>query len=173
MKILFYTILILLITSFQVEHKHIIIGDSQTPYIDNQTTKSSRISTKYGISSLWRPGINVSWLITSVLSYPTNPNIESVVICIGTNGAFSKHDNVKKLIEVIKLKFPNSKLYVVQGSWGWGGNKNVKIDDVKSYYKRFSDLGVVVIKTPIGCVEPHGNIPIYKVIGKEIDELIK
>ena len=72
-----------------------------------------------------------------------------MVICIGTNGAFSKHDNVKKLIEVIKLKFPNSKLYVVQGSWGWGGNKNVKIDDVKSYYKRFSDLGVVVIKTRV------------------------
>jgi len=38
----------------------------------------------------------------------------------------------------------------------------------------FSDAGVKVLTNAIGSVnDPHGNLPIYATIGKEIDESIK
>ena len=41
------------------------------------------------------------------------------------------------------------------------------------YYDKFSELGVTIVPTPIGAVEPHGDRPSYKQIGKELDDLIK
>jgi len=164
-NIILFTILFI-ISSFNTIDKHIIIGDSQTPYIDSQSSDVTK--------SIWKRGIDVKWLTSKISSQNINQNVETVIICIGTNGAFSKQDNIKKLVETVKIKFPNSKLYVVQGSWGWGDNRRVKINDIKSYYKQFSDLDVIVLETAIGHVkDPHSNLQVYKKIGKEIDDLIK
>ena len=43
---------------------------------------------------------------------------------------------------------------------------------VKAYYKIFEENGVKVIDPPIGKIEPHGNKPIYKEIGKKLDSLV-
>jgi hypothetical protein len=44
---------------------------------------------------------------------------------------------------------------------------------VDNYYQKFKDEGANVLKTAIGSVkDPHGNLPIYKEIGKEIDNLL-
>jgi hypothetical protein len=152
--------------------KSIIIGDSQTPFVDNASEKVSRISTTPGMSSLWQGGKTLTWLISAIEKYPTDITIGDVVFCIGTNGGYSSKDNVEKLITLTKEKFPNSKLYAVQGSWGWGGIKDVTETRVRTYYKRFEELGVTIIEPPIGKIEPHGNKPIYKVIGKELDSLL-
>ena len=152
--------------------KSIIIGDSQTPFVDNASEKVSRISTTPGMSSLWQGGKTLTWLISALEKYPTDITIGDVVFCIGTNGGYSSKDNVEKLITLTKEKFPNSKLYAVQGSWGWGGIKDVTETRVRTYYKRFEELGVTIIEPPIGKIEPHGNKPIYKVIGKELDSLL-
>ena len=155
------------------KEKNYIIGDSQTPFIDKNSLKAKRISEESGKQSLWKGGQNLNWLKSAVDEYPISPDVNSIIINIGTNGGFSSNDNVKGLIDSIKMKFPNADLYAVQGSWGWGGNKNVTEEKVKSYYDNFRALGVKVFSTAIGSVsDPHGNLPIYSVIGKEIDETI-
>lgn len=155
------------------DSKSIIIGDSQTPFIANQSKQASLLGKVGGENSLWKGGMGVDWLKNAVSKYPTSKNIKSVIISIGTNGGFNKSDDIKGLTQQLKRAFPNAKLFVVQGSWGWGGNKGITTTSVKSYYDKFSAEGVKVISTPIGVVsDPHSNLPVYKEIGKNIDSSI-
>lgn len=153
--------------------KNYIIGDSQTPFFDINSTKVKRISEQSGKSSLWEGGQNLSWLKSAVQEYPVSPDVNSITINIGTNGGFNTNDDVSGLISALKNKFPNAKLYAVQGSWGWGYNDDVTEQQVKNYYDKFRQLGVKVISPAIGNVNnPHGNLPIYATIGKELDKAI-
>ena len=150
-----------------------VIGDSQTPFIDKNSSKVSKISDNQGKESLWKGGVGLNWLKDAVSAYPVSPNVNSIFINIGTNGGFNKGEDVKGLVDQVRSKFPNAKLYAIQGSWGWGGNKNVTLSKVNDYYKKFSDAGVTVLTNAIGSVnDPHGNLPIYATIGKEIDSLV-
>lgn len=153
---------------------HIVIGDSQSPYIANASEKAKLLSAVGTESSLWQGGKTVYWLIGALNKYSVNLEVGSVILSIGTNGGFGKFlkDDVETLISLVKIKFPNAKLYAVQGSWGWGGLKNIKEYEVRNYYQRYKDLGVIIVEPPIGNIEPHGNKPIYKVIGKNLDSLI-
>ena len=132
------------------------------------------LSTAGSESSLWLGGKTVSWLIGALRKYKGNVNVASVVLSIGTNGGFGKfiNDDVNTLILLTNQKFPNAKVYAVQGSWGWGGLKNIKESEVRLYYQKYAELGVIIVEPPIGNIEPHGNKPIYKVIGKNLDSLI-
>lgn len=161
-------------TIVSVDSLHLVIGDSQSPYIANASDSLELLSTAGSESSLWLGGKTVSWLIGALRKYKGNVNVASVVLSIGTNGGFGKfiNDDVNTLILLINQKFPNAKVYAVQGSWGWGGLKNIKESEVRSYYQRYKQLGVIIVEPPIGNIEPHGNKPIYKVIGKNLDSLI-
>jgi flavodoxin len=151
--------------------KNYIIGDSQTPFIDNASEKAKRIKEKGGEDALWLGGMGLKWLKGAVDKYPVSSDVNSIIINIGTNGGFSQKDDIAGLVTSLKTKFPNAKLYAVKGSWGWGGIKNKTESQVNEYYDIFEDNGVEVFKTAIGKVkDPHGNLPIYKTIGKEIDE---
>lgn len=158
-----------------LKQKNIIIGDSQTPYVDMNTTKASRISNTDGPESLWKGGVTVNWLMSSLEKFARTPNVENVVIVIGTNGMFGKlfNDDIPGLFKLLKIKFPNAKFFAVQGSWGWGGLAKVKEENVRKYYKKFQDEGATIIEPPIGNIEPHGNRPVYSLIGTEIDRLIE
>lgn len=154
----------------------IIIGDSQTPFITKQSKKIQMIggfSYKGGEEKLWEGNRDLKWLKKAVSKYPVSKNISNVVINIGTNGAFSKNDDVNGLIDEVERVFPNAKLFAVQGSWGWGANTSVTPQKVKEYYDRFKNRGVVVVNPPIGAIEPHGHKPIYKEIGKNLDSLLQ
>lgn len=157
-----------------VDSLHLVIGDSQSPYIANASDSVDLISTVGGESSLWLGGKTVSWLIGALNKYKENNKVASVVLSIGTNGGFGKFikDDVPTLIFLVKQKFPNAKIYAVQGSWGWGGLKNIKESEVRTYYEKYAELGVIIVEPPIGNIEPHGNKPIYKVIGRNLDSLI-
>jgi hypothetical protein len=156
----------------ELPQKNIIIGDSQSPYVDWGSESFNLISTKGSQSSLWLGGKSLSWLLEAVKIYSVDTLVTNLAICIGTNGGFNKKDNISELVTECKLKFPNSKLFVIQGSWGWGGVSNKTETQVRDYYKKFSELGVVVVEPPIGKIEPHGKKPIYKVIGKNLDSLV-
>lgn len=151
---------------------NIVIGDSQSPYVANGSDKFDLISTQGGESSLWLGGKTLSWLLDSVKKHKGSEQVDNIAICIGTNGAFNTNDNISGLVSELKKKFPNAELFAIQGSWGWGGVKNVTEKKVKTYYKIFEDNGVKVIDPPIGKIEPHGNKPIYKEIGKKLDSLV-
>lgn len=157
--------------------KNIIIGDSQTPYIDNASVKASKIGEQGSEDTLWKGGMGLSWLKKAVEKYPISPDVNSVTINIGTNGGFNPNDDVEGLVSEVRRKFPNAKILAVQGSWKWkvkkGGNQNVTQEMVDRYYNMFRNVGVTVLNTAIGKVDnPHGNIPIYKKIGAELDSLI-
>lgn len=152
--------------------KNIIIGDSQTPYVDMNTTKASTISSVGGESSLWLGGMGVPWLINALNNYPkAEKNVENVITVIGTNGNYGSvfNESIPSLFSAIKNKFPNAKVLVVQGSWGWGGLKNTTEKKVRDYYTKFEKEGGKLIEPPIGNIEPHSNQPVYKKIGAAID----
>jgi hypothetical protein len=155
--------------------KHIIIGDSQTPYVDNGSKLANRISNSPGRKSLWQSGKTMNWLTSAVNDYKVDSTICSVIIVIGTNGGFGKYikDEPDKLFLAVRKKFPLCKIYAVQGSWGWGGLKSIKEKHVRDYYNQWVKFGVTVIEPPIGKIEPHGMKPVYKEIGRNIDSLIR
>lgn len=152
--------------------KNIVIGDSQTPFVANGSSKFDLLGSKGSEDSLWLGGSTLSWLKKAVTKHKGADNIKNIAICTGTNGAFNIKDDVSGLVSEIKSKFPNANLFVIQGSWGWGGVSNVKESKVRKYYKKFEDNGVELIEPPIGNIEPHGNKPIYKTIGANLDSKV-
>ena len=153
--------------------KSIIIGDSQTPFIAKQSQKIKMLGSVGGENVLWKGGMGLKWLKDAVTKYPVSNDVKNVVINIGTNGGFNANEDIAGLINELKRVFPKSKFYAVKGSWGWGGNKSITEQKVNAYYDKFKNNGVIILNTAIGSVtDPHGNLPIYKQIGKEIDNEI-
>ena len=153
--------------------KNYIIGDSQTPLIDNKSQKVKRFGEQGGMQNLWEGSKGLSWLKQAVDKYPITADVNSIVINIGTNGGFNASEDIAGLVSSIRSKFPNAKLYAVKGSWGWGGNKFTTQQQVDTYYNKFSNLGVTLIPTAIGVTSnPHNNLPVYVTIGREIDSII-
>ena len=56
----------------EIDSLHIVIGDSQSPYIANASEKAKLLSTTGGESSLWLGGRTVSWLIGALKKYKLN-----------------------------------------------------------------------------------------------------
>jgi hypothetical protein len=150
--------------------KNYIIGDSQTPLLDKNSIKAKKIGDDGNESNLWKGGKGLSWLKDAVDKYPIESDVNSIIINIGTNGGFNSKEDVSGLVNSIKQKFPNAKLFAVKGSWGWGGNKDVTESKVNAYYDKFKSEGVEIIEPAIGSTDnPHSNLPIYATIGAEID----
>jgi hypothetical protein len=144
---------------------NIIIGDSQTPYVDKNSKKVERVV------GLWKGGIDVPVLTKMVQRHKVSTNVQNVFLCIGTNDLYVDK-GIEKLFKSLWVTFPNAKIYVIQGSWGWGGLKRTKYEKVKKYYKRYEELGGIIIGPPIGKGDPHCNCPVYKEIGKVIDNIL-
>ena len=144
--------------------QNIIIGDSQVPFIDAQTTKAVRVP------ALWKGGIAVNELTRMVQNYPLSTTVRNVIISIGTNDRYS--GDVKALYRILKYRFPYAKFYVVPGSWGWGGVKRITLKEVNLYYKKHTTEGAFVIPLQIGPGDPHGHKPSYVLIGTYLDEIL-
>ena len=146
---------------------NIIIGDSQTGLVSKNSSKVQLID------ELQEGGKGVGWLRDQVAAYPVSPNVNNVVLCIGVNGGYSSKGSAEKgLFTALNKTFPNAKIYAVQGSWAWGSylKKPVTEKQVRTYYKNYyQDNGAILIEPPIGPGDPHGNKPVYKLIGAEID----
>jgi hypothetical protein len=134
------------------------------------------LSNQQGEGSLWKGGKGVKWLKSAVSKYPISPRIQNVVINIGTNGGFNKKDDIKGLYTELKRVFPNARFLQLQGSWGWGGNRNVTEAQVKEYYKGYEKEGAIIVYPAKGYVatdrEAHTNRPVLAKIGAEVDRLI-
>ena len=107
-----------------------------------------------------------------VLNYKTSPEIKNIVLCIGTNNNFQT-GNIKELFKVVKRTFPNATIYVIKGSWGWGGNRRITEERVDNYYKKYEQQGGIIINPAIGNNEPHQDLAVYKTIGNKIDTILK
>ena len=154
--------------------KSIVIGDSVSILISKNNSKAKIIGTSQTEKNLWKSGIHLNWLKDAVKKYPVTSNVGNVVISIGANGGYNPKEDIAGLLSTLKKTFPNAKFYIVKGSWGWGNIKSVTESKVNIYYDKFKKLGATIIPTPIGKTNnPHTNLPVYKVIGKEIDKAIK
>jgi flavorubredoxin len=145
--------------------KNILIGDSQTFYLAKHTNKVKIIK------KLAKSGIGVVKLNLKVTSYPINRQVETVTLSIGVNDGYNDK-GIKDLVNTIKRTFPNSKIFIVQGSWGWGKVRKIQRDKITHYYKKFEDLGCTIISTPIGHGDPHRDKKVYKEIIKKLEECI-
>jgi hypothetical protein len=126
--------------------KNIVIGDSHAVMIGAKV-KNATVPTQLAHS-----GWNVYNLIDALLIYPVSPDVSKVFLSIGTNSGYNKNDNIESLVSKIYAKFPNAKLYVFKGSYGWSGkyeNVNAK-SDISPYYQRFSYLGATVLNNGLG-----------------------
>ncbi len=162
----------------------IVIGDSTVPYVakgaglpEGPKAKSATVAG----GGLWFGGIWIGTLLKFANEYKNiDSNVKNVIVTIGTNGAFGRSTkNVKDLISRLKVLFPKAKILVVKGAYG---NKltaypilqAVKQSTVDAFYSDFTDNGAVVMPTPIGNVtDCHGHLPVYKTIGKEIQQNLK
>jgi hypothetical protein len=144
---------------------NIVIGDSQTPYVDLNSKKVVKVV------GLWKKGIRVPELTKMIKRHNVSPIIQNVFLCIGTNDLYYRN-GVEKLFNSICVTFPNAKIYVIQGSWGWGNLRHTRYGKVKKYYKRYEELGGTIIEPPIGKGDPHHNSPVYKKIGEVIDNML-
>jgi hypothetical protein len=154
--------ILLLFTVLSFSQEHILIGDSQTYYLAQHSTKIKRIS------KLSQSGIGVVQLIYKVRLYPVSPNVKSVSVCIGVNDAY-KDRGVQQLFIRLKNTFPNAHFYIIQGSWGWGKVRRMNQNNLDKYYKHFPGT---IIYPAIGKGDPHRNKKVYKTIMKSLENQI-
>ena len=154
--------------------KSIVIGNSVSIWVSKNNSVAKVLSPEESEKTLWKTGINVSWLKTAVSKYPTSNDIGNVVVSIGANSGYNKDEDIKGLMDVLKKTFPKADFFIVKGSWGWGNIKSVSEARINEYYALFTEEGAKVIKTGVGKTDnPHTNLPVYKIIGKEIESAIK
>lgn len=157
--------ILLFLTAITYSQQHILIGDSQTYFLAKYSTKIKRVP------KLSQPNIGVVELTSKVRLYPVSPHVNSVSVCIGVNDGY-KDKGVQQLLVRIKNTFPNAKIYIIQGSWGWGKVKKANQDTLNKYYKQYIDSGCILISPSIGRGDPHEDKIIYKIIAKSLESQI-
>lgn len=157
--------ILLLFTFVTYSQQHIIIGDSQTYILAKHSTKIKRVP------KLSQAGIGVVQLTSKVRLYPVSPYVNSVSVCIGVNDGY-KDRGVQQLLVRIKNTFPNAKIFIIQGSWGWGRVRKANQNTLDKYYKQYIDSGCILISPAIGKGDPHKDKNIYKIIIKCLESQI-
>jgi hypothetical protein len=145
--------------------QHILIGDSQTYYLSRHSTKIKRVP------QLSQSGIGVLQLTAKIRLYPVSPQVNSVSLCIGVNDGY-KDRGVKELLVRIKNTFPNAKIFIIQGSWGWSTVKKANQNTLNKYYKQYINSGCILISPAIGRGDPHRDKNVYKIIMKSLESQI-
>jgi hypothetical protein len=153
--------------------RNFMVGDSHAVGI------GSRISNLITDKLLAKGGWRVSNLINALNTYPVTFDVKNVFISIGTNGQFSKNDNLDLLVKTLKQKFPNAKFYVFVGSYGWSGSlsRAASLANAQTYYQRLKNLGVTVLNSQLGyhptdALAHSTNTPEAKKIIAEITNII-
>jgi len=166
----------------------ILIGDSLTYSLHANTKNIQPIGEdgRYTSFSRWGVGWSTKDLLERINTMTIDTSITRVFISIGTNGLFTDLPSapISKLVTVIKQKYPIAQIYVVQGSYGWGTNKDGAIyggvrvsniqDKIKQYYDIWKANGVTVVDNPpiYATAHPDGNTPGIKTAGGAIEKII-
>ena len=149
----------LLMISIVCSQTHsVIIGDSQVRYIAMNSNKAE------ALIRLTQSGIGLKKLNEKVKGYEVSKAVENVFVCIGVNDNYKYHE--VGFMKNLKRVFPNAKIYMIKGSYGWGNAPRFKPE----YYDNFK---TTVLKNGIGKGDPHHNKRSYKLIGQEIDNIIE
>ena len=120
---------------------NIIIGDSLCPLLAAKITNASLLSRDSGEKSLWKGGMGVSWLKDAVSKYRISPNIQNVVVNIGTNGGFKLKDDIKGLTLIpislySKGRYIKVSIAVARGKKVFDKRETIKKRDVDREIRR-------------------------------------
>lgn len=154
--------ILILFSVFTFSQEHILIGDSQTYLLTKHSTQIKQIKR------LCQPGIGVIELNRKTLKYPISPTVKTVSICIGVNDGY-KDRGISILVSTIKRTFPNARLFIIQGSWGWGTVRRANQNTLDRYYKQFTGT---IIHPAIGKGDPHRDKKVYRIIMKNLESRI-
>lgn len=124
--------------------RNIFIGDSHAIGL------GSKINGAEVDTSITKVGWSSYNVINALKNYPVSNDVGRVFLSVGTNGGFSLSDDTDTLVGLLKDKFPNAKLYVIKGSYGWGSNTSISKSKYDSYYNRFAKDGVNVLQNELG-----------------------
>jgi hypothetical protein len=155
-----YILILFSVLTFSQEH--ILIGDSQTYLLARHSTEIKQVK------QLCQSGIGVVKLNRKTLKYPVSPAVKSVCVCIGVNDGY-KDRGISILVNTIKRTFPNARLFIIQGSWGWGTVRRMDQSNLDRYYKQFPGT---IIHPAIGKGDPHRDKKVYKTIIKSLESQI-
>jgi hypothetical protein len=150
-------------------------GNSITQTTNTTTTNTVSTSKSITIGDSISVGVNgvyrsislinnpilstVGWTINNLVETLKKPNVavnksvKNVVLSIGSNNNWTLQiTKQNELIALIKSKYPDAKLYILNGSYGWG---NLKVDitntdsvwenKITTYIKVYKDNGFTVV----------------------------
>ncbi|MDV4099085.1 hypothetical protein CMT22_17825 [Elizabethkingia anophelis] len=144
-----------------------VIGDSQSFLLAENS-----VHTKI-FPSLAKVGIGVSELNQMLEQSPVHEEVKNIFISIGVNDNYFDK-GINKLIANLERVFPNSYLFAIKGSYGWGNVQGVNTQTPRyiEYYKKFKNSRIYVIQKDVGFGDPHNNKWEYKQIGDFIDYIV-
>lgn len=103
---------------------------------------------------LSKVGEDSKWLISKLKNTSQIfSEYKNVILSIGSNEGWSSDKSTKdQLVNLVRARFPNAELYILNGSWGWGGlAQNAQNSDdywkqnIDSYLLYFSDKKCKVV----------------------------
>ena len=153
--------------SYFFKPQSVIIGDSQS-FLLAKHSKHAQIFNKFSKS-----GIGVKELTDMLNNSNIYPDIKNVFVSIGVNDSYVDF-GVSKLIFSLKHIFPNSYLFFIRGSYGWGKVQNIDNGSKRDvdFYNQFRKYRIYVLDQDIGFGDPHSDKWQYKEIGNYIDYII-
>lgn len=154
---------------------NILIGDFHVYYISLESDFFRLISSDPSEKNLWKSDADVRWLIKSLKNIDGSyENVERVAISVGSYYEFNLNDPIYMLIEELERVFPFARLYMIQGSYGWGFLQDITDykTQVSDYYNEFIDYEVSLIEPPVGLTQdPKDYLPIYQKIANSLDDI--
>jgi hypothetical protein len=104
----------------------------------------------------------------------SHENVKKVAISVGSYSEFNLNDPIYLLVEELERIFPNARLYMIQGSYGWGFLQDITDykTQVLDYYQEFTDYEVSLVEPPVGFTQdPKDYLPIYQKIANSLDDI--
>lgn len=154
---------------------NILIGDFHVYYISIESDFFRLIGSDPSERSLWKSDADVRWLIKSLKKMDKSyENVKKVAISVGSYSEFNLNDPIYPLVEELKRIFPNARLYMIQGSYGWGFLQDITDykTQVLDYYQEFTDYEVSLVEPPVGFTQdPKDYLPIYQKIANSLDDI--
>jgi hypothetical protein len=128
--------------------KFVTIGDSLSQGLTLYTKKIVDIKTPVPLTF---PGKDTQWLLNKCNGIQPKRNIPNLVLSIGANDLY-EITNVDKLITAINITFPDSKKFIINGSYGWDNLKitNDRNDEywknkINTFMSKFSSKDYIVL----------------------------
>ena len=130
-----------------LDAKNVIVGSSSVGTLSTTTSTSGTLVSNNIYAYYNCGGKTMRWLKGKISTDQNTYNNTKTFfqVGIGTNDGYKTSDSEKNSIKeytiTIQQKFPKAKLYVLPGTYGWGNVSGVTLNQVRDYFKIYTDNG--------------------------------